>query len=211
MDRFELMEKLVKTTGAGYEDAKNALEATGWDLLDAAVWLEKNGKIENRSARFNTDPEQQKQEEESVKQENTANEQSSSERRYSRRGTVVSGILAKIKNILIDNDLVLCKQSGEVFLDIPIWLAILLLVIAFWPSIFVLALVFFLGFRIRLQGPDIGSDKVNRIIHLIEQSIGSLFDRLKGQTYTQNNDRRGSTTRSRGEDVIDYEEPHRKE
>ena len=42
MDRFELVEKLVKSTGVSYADAKAALEASGWDLLDAAVWLEKS-------------------------------------------------------------------------------------------------------------------------------------------------------------------------
>ena len=61
MDRFELVEKLVKSTGVGYEDAKADLEACGWDLLDAAVWLEKNGKIENKSNHFTTNPEQQQE------------------------------------------------------------------------------------------------------------------------------------------------------
>ena len=61
MDRFELVEKLVKSTGVSYADAKAALEASGWDLLDAAVWLERNGKTERKTSHFSTNPEQQQE------------------------------------------------------------------------------------------------------------------------------------------------------
>ena len=69
MDRFELVEKLVKSTGVSFEDAKIALESSGWDLLDAAVWLERNGKVESRSGHFTTDPEQQQQQARSEEQQ----------------------------------------------------------------------------------------------------------------------------------------------
>ena len=62
MDRFELVEKLVKSTGVSFAEAKKALEASGWDLLDAAVWLEKNGTTEEKTSHFTTNPEQQEEE-----------------------------------------------------------------------------------------------------------------------------------------------------
>ncbi len=45
MDNFEKVEKIREKTGVSYEDAKVALEATGYDLLDAIVYLEKLGKV----------------------------------------------------------------------------------------------------------------------------------------------------------------------
>ena len=45
MDQLEKVEKLREKTGVSYEDAKNALEACGYDLLDAIVYLEKLGKV----------------------------------------------------------------------------------------------------------------------------------------------------------------------
>ena len=74
MDRFELVEKLVKSAGVSYEDAKTALESSGWDLLDAAVWLEKNGKIEVKTNHFTTDPEQQQEQAAEQQRQQTYNE-----------------------------------------------------------------------------------------------------------------------------------------
>ena len=45
MITLEQVEKLREKSSVGYEDAKAALEASGGDMLDAMVWLERNGKI----------------------------------------------------------------------------------------------------------------------------------------------------------------------
>ena len=41
MEHFELVEKLVNTFGVSYEKAKEALEASNWDAIDAAIYLER--------------------------------------------------------------------------------------------------------------------------------------------------------------------------
>ena len=45
MDKLEKVEKLRAKTGVSYEDAKNALEACDYDLLDAIIYLEKLDKV----------------------------------------------------------------------------------------------------------------------------------------------------------------------
>ena len=40
MDRFEMTDKLSQKTEVSYEEAKAALEASNWDLLDAMILLE---------------------------------------------------------------------------------------------------------------------------------------------------------------------------
>ena len=45
MDNLEKVEKLREKTGVSYEEAKAALEATNYDVLDAIIYLEKNGKV----------------------------------------------------------------------------------------------------------------------------------------------------------------------
>lgn len=218
MDRFELVEKLVKTTGIGYEDAKTALENCGWDLLDAAVWLEKNGKIENKSSHFSTNPEQQQQqkqaEEERMKEERRKESARTTSNTQSSGNNFLQTILKKARQIIMDNELVICKSSGEIFLEIPIWLAIILLVVAFWPSVIVLVLVFILGFRFRLHGPDLGSERVNKILNHAENAVGDFFDRMKNSRSSQNTgyyDATKSGTNKSKEDVIDYHEPQQKE
>ena len=209
MDRFELVEKLVKSTGVGYEDAKIALESSGWDLLDAAVWLEKNGKIEAKTNSFSTDPEQQEQTRQRQQQEQQQRSEAprGSARADGERGGLLRSIFSKIRGILIDNELVICKQSGEIFLEIPVWLAVILLVVAFWPTLIVLVLVLLLGFRFRLHGPDLGSETVNRVLNHAENTAANFIIRLKNQIF----DSGRNSGSSRSDDVIDYEDHNRKE
>ena len=190
MDRFELVEKLVKSAGVSYEDAKTALETNSWDLLDAAVWLEKNGKIETKTSHFTTNPEQQQeQEEQRQKQEEQQRRESvrNSAASNSSGGRTLQRVFSKIRGILMDNELVLCKQSGEIFLEIPVWLSVILLIVAFWPTVIVLVLVFILGFRFRFHGPDIGTDGVNRVLNTLENAVGGMIDRLKNQRPSNQN------------------------
>ena len=41
MEHFDLVDKLVKTFGVSYEEAKKALEAANWDAVEAAILIEK--------------------------------------------------------------------------------------------------------------------------------------------------------------------------
>ena len=45
MENLEKVEKLREKTGVTYEDAKMALEACNYDMLDAIIYLEKLGKV----------------------------------------------------------------------------------------------------------------------------------------------------------------------
>ena len=45
MDNLEKVDKLRERANVSYEEAKAALEANGWDLLDAMVYLEKADEL----------------------------------------------------------------------------------------------------------------------------------------------------------------------
>ncbi len=45
MENLEKVEKLREKTGVTYEEAKGALEASDYDLLDAIIYLEQLGKV----------------------------------------------------------------------------------------------------------------------------------------------------------------------
>ena len=47
MDHFEMVEKLRAKANVSYEEAKAALEASDWDMLDALVLLENEGKVKD--------------------------------------------------------------------------------------------------------------------------------------------------------------------
>ena len=45
MENYQKVEQLVSKAGCSYEEAKTALEANGWDMIDAIVSLEREGKV----------------------------------------------------------------------------------------------------------------------------------------------------------------------
>lgn len=52
MENLEKVEQLRERTGVSYEDAKNALDACNYDMLDALVYLEKLDKIKAPATGF---------------------------------------------------------------------------------------------------------------------------------------------------------------
>ena len=55
MDRLNLVEKLRTKTGITYEDAKMVLEINNWDILDAILDLERQGKIKSTRCLLKTE------------------------------------------------------------------------------------------------------------------------------------------------------------
>ena len=45
MDHLEMVEKLRAKANVSYEEARDALEACDWDLLDALLMLESEGRL----------------------------------------------------------------------------------------------------------------------------------------------------------------------
>ena len=50
MDHLEKAEKLRKHADVSYEEAKKALEESDWDILDALILLESQGKVKSEPA-----------------------------------------------------------------------------------------------------------------------------------------------------------------
>ena len=46
MDHIEMVEKMREKTGLSYEEARAVLERSDWNLLDALIALEQEGKRE---------------------------------------------------------------------------------------------------------------------------------------------------------------------
>ena len=140
MEHFELVEKLVNTFGVSYEEAKNALEKSDWDPVDAAVILEriKNGTYVN---------------EEPQPEVNTNRKGSFCETQCNWKQESEK-VCSTIWNFLSLNEFVVKKPSGEVFLELPIWIFALLLCAFFWAIFFILGIVFILGYRFSFTGPQ---------------------------------------------------------
>ena len=172
MDHFEMVEKLRAKANVSYEEAKAALEASDWDMLDALVLLESEGK---------------------VKDSQPAKEYTTQEKKEytweSKNGQVkmdVSSGLSKlwdwVKKMFQKgnaNQFVITRKDEEL-IAMPITVLVLLL-LCFWPfSLVVLFVGLFLGARYSFRGPDINS-KVNDFVGKAQDKAASVVENHKSE------------------------------
>ena len=144
MDQFEKVEKLRERASVTYEEAKNALEESGWDLLDAMVLLEKKGKTEGpKRSNFSTSYEQQ---DEYISVKKTVEEKQ-------KKGRGLGDLFRSFIRVCRDNFLSVSRKDEEV-IRIPVSLLVLILLF-FWKfAIPVMIVGLFLGFRYGFEGKD---------------------------------------------------------
>ncbi len=145
---LELVEKLVEKTGISYAEAKEALEKTEWDILEAMILLESEGKVRGTktTSAYTT---QQTQQARSEGQENF-------KRQAKNFGDWVKGVIDKGNTNFIE-----MYRRGDRKVSIPVTVFVILLIFCFW---FVLPFMFislFFECRYSFRGADLGKDSVN--------------------------------------------------
>lgn len=149
MDHFEMVEKLREKANVSYEDAKNALEMSQWDLLDALVYLEKEGKVLNDSAAsFST--RQEPREMPKPREERAG---------FFKR---LIDLIFRIINSMSRIDMKVSKKN-DVVLTVPLLALALMALFGFWFLVPVMIIGLFFGYTYRFQGPGV-ADGVNRVM-----------------------------------------------
>ena len=148
MDNLEKVDKLRERANVSYEEAKAALEANGWDLLDAMVYLEKAGKTEKpEQTNYSTSYEEQKQ---YVRVEEEIKAQEEKTRHTSR---TLGDALRRFFRVCRDNKFTVTKDNNTLF-QLPI-LALLVILLFTWKILIpVMIVALFFGCRYHLEGVD---------------------------------------------------------
>lgn len=155
-EKIDRAMKLSQRTGVSLEDAKAALNACEFDMLDAVVYLEKLGKT---SAPY------------SSSYTTTMNVAADAGTEYDDNEIKVKKVtfgdlLAKFfkwvgKVIKIGNENFLdVTRNGEEIIKMPITVCVLLLLLAFWVCIPLLIVGLFFSFRYSFSGPVFKTDDV---------------------------------------------------
>ena len=177
MDNYQKVEQLVSKAGCSYEDAKTALESCGWDMLDAVISLEREGKINKET------PEQKAEEPVEIIPEVSADNVGGNNSQqityiYDDSGSGNSGgagnsgktegkpkrgrkLWKRIKSILINNRMVVLKSSGQQIMDLPIVIPVIALIAFFWATLIVAAIAMVFGCRFHFEGEDLGKTNIN--------------------------------------------------
>ena len=187
MDNYQKVEQLVDKIGCSYEDAKAALEGCGWDMLDAVISLEKEGKVKKEST-------EQKTEEpveivpEVIPADRQDNAGGSEEKSAPKRERKQWG--KRIKSILTNNRMVVLKSNGQQILDLPIWIPVVALIAFFWATLIIAVIAMVFGCRFHFEGEDLGKTNINstmdKATDYAEKVKEDLAGKVNGKQDTDN-------------------------
>ena len=158
MEMIEKVERLREKANVSYEEAKEALEQTGGDLLDAMVLLERQGKVrEPAQSTFSTEYEEQK---EYIKVKDKVEEQENSAPSF---GRTVGRLFRGLVRFIRETTFVVTRGEDTLFTMSTLVLAVLLFF--FWEILApIMVIALFFGVRYSFDGEE-EADKANSILH----------------------------------------------
>ena len=178
---LEMVERLKEKADVSYTQAKEALEYSGGNLLDALIYLEEKGAIPRAegayySTKSETPPPPPPTEPLPAQLPDRAKKQKAPKQPRAGRGGV-RRFFNTLRRWLIDNELEIWRREQPVT-ALPVLILALLLISAFWVTISILVLGLFLGFRYRFSGPDLERDNLNGVIGDLADTASDLGHRV---------------------------------
>jgi hypothetical protein len=168
MDNFEKVEKLKERAKVSYEEARNALESCNWDMLDAMIYLEKNGRVNG--------PEQESYSTQNVITivEAPKEEKKSFTDYVKLLGQWCCRVLEKGNRNSFCVD-----RNGEEMIELPLTVLVVLLLCAFWVIIPLLIVGLFFNMKYRFVGPDMHT--VDTELNRAMDGAANVASNIKGE------------------------------
>lgn len=170
MVTLEQVEKLRERANVSYDEAREALEAAGGDMLEALIYLEKKGKVQPPQGNGYYSSEQAR------------NHPQAGPYRPADygRGETFGSLMKRFGRFCLK---ILHKGNINTFevlkgdeskAAVPVTVLVLLLLFAFWVVLPLLIIGLFFGLRYRFHGPDLGSPSVNRAMDNVADAADDL-------------------------------------
>ena len=179
MTHIEMVEKLRERADVNYADAKDALERSGWDLLDAMILLERDGKVRSEETAISYKP--SKQGGYSTKgAENDCCGDNGQNKKEPGAGAKFSDFMNKMLKWLgkiigkgNENSFVIEKNGAKV-ITFPVTVLVILLVIGFYVAVPLIIIGLFFGFRYSFMGSDLGRDNINNVMNKAASTVDGI-------------------------------------
>ncbi len=169
MNMFEKVEKLREKADVTYEEARDALEKTNGDILEAMILLEKDGKAKNPgSTAYSTEYERSEEKEE---------DKNGKERKKKEKKDSGEGFVEKMKNLFrksVTNYLVIKSKDGTAA-RIPLLVAALVLIFAWYISVIAIIVSLFFGCKYSFEGED-EMEAANKACEKAEEIVADIVD-----------------------------------
>lgn len=174
MDNLEKVEKLRQRADVSYEESKNALEECDWDMLDALVMLEAQGKVKDGDSKEYVSGSSQSEPVQTLTVCNDGSQRNNQDHQhhdnfFAKLGRAIKYLVKKG----CDNSLVI-KQHGQPLMDLPVIAFIILLILFFWVVVPVMIVSLFFDFSYNFKGAELGKDKVNRAMDQATEAVNNF-------------------------------------
>lgn len=184
---LDLVEKLVDKTGVSYTEAKTVLEKTDWDILEALIALEAEGKI-NRSgtAGYSTKKdsgeagEQSEGHEKREYKEHREKKTCKTGENFKSTGKSFGETLRDIFDKGNSNSIEMYRDN-ERKLGMPVNVFILLLILGFWIIVPLMIVGLFCGCRYAFSGKELGKESVNNAMGKANEFADSIKSEIKNE------------------------------
>ncbi|MGL5378739.1 DUF4342 domain-containing protein [Clostridium sp.] len=168
MERNEMVEILMGKANISREEATEALEQSNWDLLDSIVYLERKGKMENSEVTTIVEVKEKAKEE---KKEDKKHEDS-----FGGIGEVIGRMFKFAGKILRKgNDTFFeIRKANEKPIRISLTISVLLLIFLSVPTIILLVIGLFCGYKYSMTGKNFNCEGVNTIFEEVSKSADHI-------------------------------------
>jgi ribosomal protein L12E/L44/L45/RPP1/RPP2 len=172
MVTLEQVERLREKANVSFEDAKIALEATNGDLLNALIYLEKQGKAapppgDGYYSSQNTAPEEETKYNEKEKEDKCQGESFGD--MLKRFGRFCGKVLHKGNTNYLEGE-----KGDSVVFSMPITVVIVLTAFLFWVVVPLFIISLFCGLRYHFRGKDLDRKSVNRVMDEASNTVDDI-------------------------------------
>ena len=177
MEKLKLVDKLKNKANISYEEAKDVLEKSNWDMLEAMLYLEAHGKVQKPSISIfytNESKESYNENGEEVNLKKDTNE-NNFENKNSFEGVfeAICKAIDTCNNIFIE-----IIRNSRVILKIPFTVLIVLLFFAFWIVIPLMIIGLFFNMEFLVSSKKIDVDKINKVFKETSKVVKDVKDKF---------------------------------
>ena len=180
---LELVERLREKADVSYAQAKQALEYSQGNLLDALIYLEEQGAIPRTQKTYYSTQTKTPPQTQALVQRAAPGEQS-----QERKDHPIRRLLTALRRGLVENELEVWRRQQPVT-ALPMLILIILLVFAFWVTAPMLLFGLFLGFRYRFSGPDLEDENLNSMMEKVANTADDVGKRVMDELHAQHEKR----------------------
>lgn len=168
MEHFEMVERLQQKANVSYEEAKNALEHSDWDLLDALVYLESQGKVPKQEMDSFTTHEEKPQEKKAPEQDLRSV--------FTKIFDYIANLINKGNKMYLD-----IHRHGRLVLSVPLTVAVVLMLLFFWLLVWVMLVGFFFSLRYSFRGHPEAEKVVNKAMNKAADTAEGLKNHYRSK------------------------------